>query len=50
MVRHHDAAKEREGLVSATYTQVEVSGANHKFDGNDDEFIATVIDWLKTQK
>ena len=48
--KDYDAAKERVILVSATYTQVEVPGANHKFDGYDDELVAAVVAWLKAQK
>jgi pimeloyl-ACP methyl ester carboxylesterase len=48
--KDYDAAKEREELVSATYTQVKIPGANHKFDGYDDEFVAAVVEWLKAQK
>lgn len=45
-----DAAREREGLVSASYAQVEIAGSNHKFDGDEDEFVAAVIAWLRTQQ
>jgi pimeloyl-ACP methyl ester carboxylesterase len=48
--KDYDAAKEREELVSATYTQVEISGANHKFDGDDDEFVTAVVSWLKAHQ
>lgn len=48
--KDYDAAKEREELISATYTQVEISGANHKFDGDDDDFVAAVVSWLKAQQ
>ena len=44
-----DAASERNSLLSKTYTQVEVAGANHKFDGHEDEFVLATIKWLKTQ-
>lgn len=44
-----NAASDREGMVSATYKQVEISGANHKFEGNEDELVDTVVSWLKSQ-
>lgn len=44
-----NAASDREGMVSATYTQVEISGANHKFEGNEDELVDAVVSWLKAQ-
>jgi len=47
--KDYDAAKERKRLISASYTQVEIPGANHKFDGYDDEFVAAVVSWLKMQ-
>jgi pimeloyl-ACP methyl ester carboxylesterase len=40
-------AEDRETLVSATYMQVSVSGANHKFEGNENEFLKQVVQWLK---
>ena len=43
------AASERSRLTSDTYTQVEISGANHKFEGKEDELVETVADWLKNQ-
>lgn len=41
-----DAASEREVLVSDTYQQVVIDGANHKFDGYDSEFTSVIIRWL----
>jgi predicted alpha/beta-hydrolase family hydrolase len=44
-----DAASEREDFLSDKYTQVEVAGANHKFDGYEDEFVLATVNWLKAQ-
>jgi predicted alpha/beta-hydrolase family hydrolase len=44
------SAAERKRMVSDTYTQVEISGANHTFEGNEDELVAAVVSWLKRQK
>lgn len=44
------SASERSGMVSDTYTQVEISGANHKFEGYEDELVDAVASWLKSQK
>lgn len=44
------AASERSGMVSDTYAQVEISGANHKFEGYEDELVDSVVSWLKSQK
>jgi len=44
------AASERSGLVSGSYTQIEVSGANHKFEGYEDELVDSVVSWIKNQK
>ena len=44
-----NAASDREEMVSATYKQVEISGANHKFEGNEDELVDAVVSWLKSQ-
>ena len=48
--KDYDAAKERADLASSTYTQVEISGTNHKFDGADPEFVAAVVSWLKSNQ
>jgi len=48
--RDYDAAKERKQLISAYYTQIEIPGANHKFEDADDAFVAAVVSWLKSQK
>ena len=45
-----DAARERESLVSASSAQVEIAASNHKFDNEEDEFVAAVIAWLRTQQ
>lgn len=45
-----DAASEREGLISTSYRQIEITDANHKFDGADEAFVAAVIKWLQKQK
>lgn len=44
------SASERSGMVSDTYTQVEISGANHKFEGYEDELVDSVVSWLKSQE
>jgi len=44
------SASERSGMVSDTYTQVEISGANHKFKGDEEELVDAVALWLKSQK
>jgi predicted alpha/beta-hydrolase family hydrolase len=43
------AASERAEMVSDTYTQVNISGANHKFVGYEDEVVDAVANWLKNQ-
>lgn len=45
-----DSASEREEMVSDTYKQVEISGANHKFEGYETELLDAVVKWLETQK
>jgi len=47
--KDNSAAEERQGLVSSRYSQVKIDGANHKFEGYDNELIAAVVDWLKQQ-
>ena len=42
-----NAASARESLKSASFTQIEIEGADHKLKGYDDEFTAAVIGWLK---
>jgi len=41
------AASERQGMVSASYTQVEIADANHKFEGYENELVDAVIHWLE---
>jgi len=43
------AAAERRGMVSDTYTQIEIPAANHKFQGREDELVDAVADWLKSR-
>ncbi len=43
------AAAERSGMVSDIYTQVEISGANHKFEGREAELVFAVKNWLKSK-
>lgn len=45
-----NAASERKGLISGNYQQVRISGANHKFEGHEGEFVSSVADWLKAQQ
>ncbi len=45
-----DAASEREELKSKHYTQIEIAGANHKFDDVNEEFVAAVVKWLKERE
>ncbi len=44
------AASERRGMVSSAYTQVEISGANHSFEGYEGELVNAVANWLIKQK
>lgn len=46
-VKDTSAAAERSGMTSATYTQVEIPKANHKFEGHEDELVEAVADWLQ---
>jgi len=43
-----DAASDRKYFLSSTYKQVEITGANHKFEGYDSELVTAVVGWLKT--
>lgn len=43
------AASQRSGMASDTYTQIEISGANHKFEGHEIELVDVVEKWLKRQ-
>jgi pimeloyl-ACP methyl ester carboxylesterase len=42
-------ARKRKELVSDTYHQLAISGANHKFDGYEDEIVSEVVNWLKAR-
>lgn len=42
-------AGRREELVSEKYKQVLISGADHRFDGNETDMVNAVVAWLKTQ-
>ncbi len=44
-----DAANDRSVLVSGDYKQVGISGANHKFEGYEDELVSSIVAWLKEQ-
>jgi pimeloyl-ACP methyl ester carboxylesterase len=44
------AARERWRKPSPAYTQVEIPGAGHRFEGHNDEFVAAVVNWLKAQE
>lgn len=44
------AGEERESFKSATYSQVVIDGATHKFEGYEDELVDAVIKWLKANK
>ena len=43
-------AARREELVSDTYIQVLIPDADHRFDGNENDMVKAVVDWLKAQK
>ncbi len=43
------SASERSGMVSDTYTQVEIAGTNHKFEGDENQLVDAVVAWLKSQ-
>lgn len=40
-------AEARSDMVSGRYKQVLISGANHTFDGQEEEMVKKVIDWLR---
>lgn len=44
------SAKERHSLISNTFKQVRITGANHSFRGYDDQVVQTVIEWLKERE
>ena len=45
-----NAASERKVFVSKTYKQIEIPGANHRFEGYEGEFVTAVVEWLKTRQ
>jgi pimeloyl-ACP methyl ester carboxylesterase len=44
--KDNKSAHQRSYLVSDTYTQVSIYGANHKLDGYDDELKDAIIHWI----
>lgn len=44
------AASKRAHLISNTYSQVKISGANHKFEGKEDELVQAIVTWLQQEK
>lgn len=44
-----EAASARKDMVSDSYTQVKIPGANHKFEGYEDELVNAVSSWLEKQ-
>ncbi len=45
-----DSAAKRQELISATYQQIKIDGANHKFEGYETELVDAVVKWLSAQK
>lgn len=43
-------AEARSDMVSNRYKQVLISGANHTFDGQEEEMVKTVIEWLSKRQ
>ena len=43
-------ANERKELVSPTYRQVHIEGADHSFRRKEDDLVTIVVDWLKLQQ
>ena len=43
-------ANERKELVSPTYRQVHIEGADHSFHRKEDDLVNIVVDWLKLQQ
>ena len=37
-------------MVSSLYTQVEISGANHKIEGYEEGLVNAVVIWLREQQ
>lgn len=48
--KDNQAASEREEMLSEVFQQQKISGANHKFEGYESQFVAVVVTWLKKQK
>lgn len=46
-VKDVDSAYDRKGFVSDRYQQVEIDGANHRFEGYEEDLVSEVIDWLQ---
>lgn len=43
------AAAERKVLLSSLYTQTEIPGANHRFEGQEQALLDAVVNWLQAQ-
>ena len=48
--KDHDAAADRSNFVSSQYQQIEIEGADHRFEGDETKFVNAVIRWLQKQK
>lgn len=44
------SAEDRKSLVSATYRQVLIKGAEHSFQGYEAQLAAGIVDWLREQE
>jgi predicted alpha/beta-hydrolase family hydrolase len=44
------AALKREAFISTKYTQIELTGANHQFDGYDNQLNGVILQWLEERK
>jgi pimeloyl-ACP methyl ester carboxylesterase len=44
------SAQNRRSMVSDTFKQVRISGADHSFRGYDDQLVQTVTEWLKERE
>jgi len=44
------SAENRRSMVSDTFKQVRISGADHSFRGYDDQLVQAVIEWLKERE
>lgn len=44
------SAENRRSMVSDTFKQIRISGAEHSFRGYDDQVVKTAIEWLKEQE